>query len=130
MRDAGKERFAEAWHDFKSSAPVTNCSQTTSTSYDGNKPLRADIPLKCLKQILSFMTLRLSLRPTGPSCRSMASRQCWRVSISYIPLWRVPLLSRSNARATITTRVVPSFAFKHHMQSRLEFALPSARDIR
>ncbi|KAF6241282.1 hypothetical protein HO173_001077 [Letharia columbiana] len=60
----------------------------------------------------------------------MASRQCWRGSISSTPLRRGPLLSRSSARAPIGTRVLPSRACNYHVQPRLELALASVREIR
>ena len=118
----------------KSPLPVISSlprsSLTTLPTYNGHEPLSANISLKSPSHILSLAAPPFRVRPTGPSCRNMASRQCWRGSISSTPLRRGPLLSRSSARAPIGTRVLPSCACNYHVQPRLELALASVREIR
>ena len=67
------------------------------------------------------------VRPTGRSCGSMASRQCWRLSIPSTSLQRGQLLTRSNARVTVSPTRLPSYACSYHLQPQIELALASVR---
>ena len=98
---------------------------TPVTSHWGPTLLRGP-----LRHIPFFVAPPLRVRPSGRSCRSMTSRQCWRGSISSTPLWPGTLLSRSNPKFITGTRVLPSYACNYHVQSRLELVLASVRKTR